>query len=248
MHGAPGTPGAGAGGVRIAPIVLKILVTVVVSTGIYTLTELLDLTGDKLWQIAVSVVIGGSVFIVQYMIDFERRLDTVETGHREHSRELGVQFNQLSEAAGLLSDLDEAGMSTSDARRLIKSLSRVGQQGPEIVKAFARSEVESLASVVTDLTGMTAHWPRDNNEWLIRLTEWDDRVAAGGHAFALVDYYKVIILLPWTHPPPSHGSSLNFKLLVHRRPQILSSITFVGRRLNGISSKTWATCSTFPPS
>lgn len=171
MHGAPGTPGPGAGGVRIAPIVLKILVTVVVSTGIYALTELLNLTGDKLWQIAVSVVIGGSVFIVQYLIDFERRLDTVETGHREHSRELGVQFNQLSEAAGLLSDLDEAGMSTGDARRLIKSLSRVGQQGPEIVKAFARSEVESLASVVTDLTGMTAHWPRDNNEWLIRLTE-----------------------------------------------------------------------------
>ncbi|MFF1272936.1 DUF6879 family protein [Streptomyces marokkonensis] len=150
---------------------LKILVTVVVSTVAYVLTNLVDQSGDELWKIAVAVVIGGSALIVQYMVDFEQRLVTVETGHRERSRELGVQFNQLSEAAGLLSELDEAGMSTSDARRLIKSLNRVGQQGPEIVKAFARSEVENLASVVTDLTGMTAHWPRDNNEWLIRLTE-----------------------------------------------------------------------------
>jgi hypothetical protein len=151
--------------------VLKVLITVVVSTVAYVLTNLVNQSGDDLWKIAVSVVIGGSALIVQYMVDFEQRLATVETGHRERNRELAVQFNQLSEAAGLLSELDQAGMSTSDARRLIKSLNRVGQQGPEIVKAFARSEVESLASVVTDLTAMTAHWPRDNNEWLIRLTE-----------------------------------------------------------------------------
>ncbi|MGY3201578.1 DUF6879 family protein [Streptomyces sp. TE5632] len=171
MHGAPPTPGPAAGGLRVAPIVLKILVTIVVSTVAYVLTNLVNQSGDELWKIAVSVVIGGSALIVQYMVDFEQRLGTVETGHREQSRELEAQFNKLSEAAGLLSELDQAGMSTSDARRLIKSLNRVGQQGPEIVKAFARSEVESLASVVTDLTGMTAHWPRDNNEWLIRLTE-----------------------------------------------------------------------------
>ncbi|MEV8242423.1 hypothetical protein ACFWJV_02990 [Streptomyces rochei] len=171
MPGGAGTPGPAAGGVRIAPVVLKVLITVVVSTVAYVITNLFDQTGDDLWKIAVSVVIGGSALIVQYMVDFEQRLGAVESGHRERSRELEGHFNHLSDAAGLLGELDQAGMSTSDARRLIKSLNRVGAQGPEIVKAFARSEVENLASVVTDLTGMTAHWPRDNNEWLIRLTE-----------------------------------------------------------------------------
>lgn len=175
MQGDPGTPGPATMGVRVAPLVLKVLITVVVSTVAYVLTNLVDQSGDELWKIAVAVVIGGSALIVQYMVDFEQRLATVETGHRERSRRLEEHFDHLSDAAALLSDLDEAGMSTSDAKRLIKSLRRVGQQGPEIVKAFARSEVESLASVVTDLTGMSAHWPRDNNEWLIRLTQCAQR-------------------------------------------------------------------------
>ncbi|PWI12936.1 hypothetical protein DI272_01345 [Streptomyces sp. Act143] len=160
---------------HVAPLVLKILITVVVSMVAYVLTNLVKQSGDELWKIAVAVVIGGSTLIVQYMVDFEQRLGTLETGHMEGSRRLEEHFDHLSDAAALLSDLDDAGMSTSDAKRLIKNLRRVGQQGPEIVKAFARSEVESLASVVTDLTGMSAHWPRDNNEWLIRLTQCAQR-------------------------------------------------------------------------
>ncbi|MFF5494413.1 DUF6879 family protein [Streptomyces aquilus] len=175
MQGEPGTPRPAAGGVHVAPLMLKILVTVVVSMVAYVLTNLVNQSGDELWKIAVAVVIGGSALIVQYMVDFEQRLGTLETAHTERSRRLEEHFDQLSDAAALLSDLDDAGMSTSDAKRLIKNLRRVGRQGPEIVKAFARSEVESLASVVTDLTGMSAHWPRDNNEWLIRLTQCAQR-------------------------------------------------------------------------
>ncbi|AZP15109.1 hypothetical protein EJC51_02575 [Streptomyces aquilus] len=175
MQGDPGTPRPATSGVHVAPLVLKILITVVVSMVAYVLTNLVKQSGDELWKIAVAVVIGGSALIVQYMVDFEQRLGMVETGHMERSRRLEEHFDHLSDAAALLSDLDDAGMSTSDAKRLIKNLRRVGQQGPEIVKAFARSEVESLASVVTDLTGMSAHWPRDNNEWLIRLTQCAQR-------------------------------------------------------------------------
>ncbi|WP_340379708.1 hypothetical protein U5640_30540 [Streptomyces sp. SS7] len=171
MDGASGTPGpATTGGVRIAPVVLKTLITVVVSTVAYVITNLVNQSGDDLWKLAVSIVIGGSALIVQYLVDFEQRLTAMETGQRRRTEELHEHFVHLSEAAGLLSELDQAGMSTSDVRRLIRSATRVGAHGPEIAKAFARAEIDSLASVVTELTGMTAHWPRDNNEWLLRLT------------------------------------------------------------------------------
>ncbi|WP_251096671.1 hypothetical protein [Streptomyces sp. Caat 7-52] len=171
MAGEPGTPRPGtAGGAWVPPVVLKTLITVVVGTVAYVVTNLINQSEDELWKLAMSVVIGGAALIVQYMVDFEKRLGSVESGQRNQTRVLGDQFIQLSEAAALLNELDQAGMSTGDARRLIKSASQVGLQGPDIVKAFARAEIESLASVVTDLTGMTAHWQRDNNEWLIRLT------------------------------------------------------------------------------
>ncbi|MFF8532378.1 hypothetical protein ACF07B_10530 [Streptomyces sp. NPDC015532] len=101
MHGASGTPGP-AGGARIAPIVLK---TIVVSTIAYVLTNLVHQSGDELWKIAVSVVIGGSALIIQCMVDFEQRLAEMETGQRECSREHQEHFMQLSEAAGLLREL-----------------------------------------------------------------------------------------------------------------------------------------------
>ncbi|GAB7104472.1 hypothetical protein JCM4814A_27860 [Streptomyces phaeofaciens JCM 4814] len=156
---------------RIAPVVLKTLITVAVTTVAYVITDLIDLSRDGLWKLGMSVAIGCSALIVQYLVDVERRLTSTEAGERERARGLQDHLTRLSEDAGLLTELDRAGMSTSGARRLLTSASQVGLQGPEIMKAFVRAELERLASVVTGLTAMTAHWPRDNDEWLIGLTE-----------------------------------------------------------------------------
>ncbi|MGW1268856.1 hypothetical protein [Streptomyces sp. NPDC002491] len=173
MDGEPGTPGPGTrSGVQIAPVLLKTLVTVVVGTVAYVITNLIDQSQDELWKLAMSIVIGGSALIVQYMVDFEKRLDSVETGQHAQTRELHDHYTRLSDAAGLLHELDQVGMSTDDAKRLIRSATQVGLHGgTDIVKDFVRAEIKSLGSVVTDLTGGTAHWPRDNNEWLISLTK-----------------------------------------------------------------------------
>ncbi|MFF6783402.1 hypothetical protein [Streptomyces sp. NPDC012510] len=152
-------------------MVLKTLITVVVGTVAYVVTNLIDQSQDELWKLAMSIVIGGSALIVQYMVDFEKRLDAVETGQRTQTRELHDHYTRLSDAAGLLHELDEVGMSTDDVKRLIRGATQVGRHGTDLVKDFARAEITSLASVVTDLTGRTAHWQRDNNEWLISLTK-----------------------------------------------------------------------------
>ncbi|MGW2614223.1 hypothetical protein [Streptomyces sp. NPDC001500] len=172
MDGEPGTPGPGTRtGVQIAPVVLKTLITVVVGTVAYIVTNLIDQSQDELWKLAMSIVIGGSALIVQYMVDFEKRLGGVEAGQRAQTRELHDHYTRLSDAAGLLHELDEVGMSTDDVKRLVKGATQVGLHGTNLVKDFARAEIKSLASVVTDLTGRTAHWQRDNNEWLIGLTK-----------------------------------------------------------------------------
>ncbi|MDX3803749.1 hypothetical protein [Streptomyces sp. AK04-3B] len=172
MDGEPGAPGPGTGsGVQIAPVLLKTLVTVVVGTVAYVITNLIDQSQDELWKLAMSVVIGGSALIVQYMVDFEKRLGSVEAGQRAQTRELHDHYTRLSDAAGLLHELDQVGMSTDDAKRLIRGATQVGLHGTDLVRDFARAEIRSLSSVVTDLTGRTVHWQRDNNEWLISLTK-----------------------------------------------------------------------------
>lgn len=89
MDGEPGTPGRARGGLHIPPVVLKVLITVAVGTGTYVITNLVDQSEEELWQIALAVLIGGATLIVQYMVDFEQRLGSVETGQRQNRRELG---------------------------------------------------------------------------------------------------------------------------------------------------------------
>jgi hypothetical protein len=185
MDGEPGIPGPTAGGLRISPVVLKTLVTIVVATIAYVITNLINQSQDELWKLAVSIVIGGAALIVQYMVDFEQRLASVETGHHEHRRDLRQDlatqhrevtdlvdrgFQRVGEVTGLFNGLDRSGMDAGDVTRLVRSATQVGSQGPEIVQAFARAEIERLASVMTELTSKTADWAGENNDWLIALT------------------------------------------------------------------------------
>ncbi|MGV9993383.1 hypothetical protein [Streptomyces sp. NPDC003374] len=171
MDGERGTPdSATTREPRIPPVVLKTLVTIVVGTVAYVITNMINQSQDELWKLAMSVVIGGAALIVQYMVDFEQRLASVETGQRTHTQRILDDFTRVDEVGGLLKGLDESGMSAEDVTRLVRSATQVGLQGPPIVKAFTRAEIASLSSVLAALTGMTAVWERDNIEWLIRLT------------------------------------------------------------------------------
>ncbi|MGW4913520.1 hypothetical protein [Streptomyces sp. NPDC004270] len=166
MDGEQGTSGP-----KVPPIVLKTLITVVVGTVAYVITNVIDQSQDELWKLAVSIIIAGSALIVQYMVDFEQRLTEVEHGRRTGTRKILDEFARVHDVAEIIKGLDNSGMSTEDITRLIRSASEVGLHGPPIMRAFTRAEISSLSSVLTALTGMTAVWERDNIEWLIRLTQ-----------------------------------------------------------------------------
>lgn len=171
----PGIRGPAAGGLRIPPVVLKILITVAVGTVTYVISNLIGPSQEDLWQIALAVVIGGAALIVQYMVDFEQRLAAVETGQRQHRSELTELvdrgFERVGEVTGLFSGLEQSGMNAEDVARLARSATQVGREGPDIVRALARAEIERLASTITKLTSGSADWPGENNDLLIDLTQ-----------------------------------------------------------------------------
>ena len=176
MDGESGIPSPGsAGGVRIPPVLLKTLVTVVVATIAYVITNLINQSQDELWQLAVSIVIGGAALIVQYMIDFERRLASVEralvTHHRDMKDLVSEKFIQVGEVTEIFGKLDRAGLDTENVKLLLQSATEVQSQGPDIVKAFARAELARLASIMVNLTGWTTEWSGENDDWLLGLTE-----------------------------------------------------------------------------
>jgi len=186
MDGEPGTPGRARGGLHIPPVVLKVLITLVVGTGTYAITNLIGQSQQQLWQIALTVVIGGATLIIQYMVDFEQRLNSVENGQRQNSRELEESlaarhqevkglvdqgFRRVSEVTELFSNLDASGMPSEEVSQLVRSAAHAGSQSQGIVKEFARAEITRMASMMTALTSWgTADWEGENNDLLIALT------------------------------------------------------------------------------
>ncbi|MFE2889400.1 hypothetical protein [Streptomyces sp. NPDC059272] len=138
------------------------------------ITNLINQSQDDLWKLTVSIVIGGAALIVQYMIDFERRMASMEvalgTRHQDLRNLVSEKFGQVSEVTGIFDRLDRAGLDTDDVKLLLRSASEVQSQGPNIVKAFAHAELERLTSVMVNLTGHTADWLGQNNDWLLSLT------------------------------------------------------------------------------
>ncbi|GAA4999170.1 DUF6879 family protein [Streptomyces siamensis] len=210
MDGSSGasTPASGsssAEGLRIPPVLLKTLVTAIVATIAYVITNLIDQEQDKLWQIAVSVVIGGATLIVQYMIEFERRLTQVVGGQRTHADDVvdrltahhgemqtlvDQKFADISEATELFCELDRSVLRSDGVPRLARSATRVTSLGHGLVSDFAHEEIERLASMMENLTSLSTDCPGENHDWLMALTKCAKVTMDATSSFVERDYWN----------------------------------------------------------
>lgn len=170
-----GDGGPAAGGPRVPPVVLKILITVAVATVTYVISNLIAPSQEDLWQLALAVVIGGAALIVQYMVDFEQRLEAVEAGRRQQNRELSRLvdrgFERVGEVTGLFGRLTDSKMPEDEVLRLVRSAAQVGSQGQGFIQRFAQAEITRLAKTMTELAAGTVDWEGENTDTLIALTK-----------------------------------------------------------------------------
>ncbi|MGW3492238.1 DUF6879 family protein [Streptomyces sp. NPDC001020] len=187
--------GASSGEVRAAPrnrdepqtakLLKRTLITILVATGTYVLTNVLDQDKNQVWQLTVSVVLGGAALIIQYLVEFEERLEAMEEGQKKRIREMkdrlgghhaemlavvDDRFAKINDATELFSQVDRSVLRSDGVTRLARKYTQVGEQGSEIVKTFAQEEIARLASLMESLSNGSADCPGENHEWLIDLT------------------------------------------------------------------------------
>ncbi|WP_285511195.1 DUF6879 family protein [Streptomyces sp. NBRC 14336] len=170
---------------RRSKLFRKTLVTVLVATGAFFLTDVLSPEAGQLWQWTMSVVLGCAVLIVQYLVDFGERLEAMEEAQRrrirtmrdslaDHHREMRAavdeSFAKINAATELFSQVDRSVLRSDGVTRLARKYTQVGEHGSEIVKRFAQEEIASLAQLMESLSNGTADCPGENHEWLIDLT------------------------------------------------------------------------------
>ncbi|KUJ36427.1 hypothetical protein MBT84_28680 [Streptomyces sp. MBT84] len=170
---------------RISKLLRKTLLTVVVAAGTYVLTNVLDQDKNQVWQLTVSVVLGGAALIIQYLVEFEQRLEAMEGSQKKRIREMrdslashheqmrravDESFSKINDATELFSQVDRSVLRSDGVTRLARKYTQVGEHGSELVKTFAQEEIGRLASLMESLSNGSADCPGENHDWLIDLT------------------------------------------------------------------------------
>jgi uncharacterized protein DUF6879 len=170
---------------RISKLLRKTLLTVVVAAGTYVLTNVLDQDKNQVWQLTVSVVLGGAALIIQYLVEFEQRLEAMEASQKKRIREMrdslashheqmrravDESFSKINDATELFSQVDRSVLRSDGVTRLARKYTQVGEHGSELVKTFAQEEIGRLASLMESLSNGSADCPGENHDWLIDLT------------------------------------------------------------------------------
>lgn len=165
-------PPALPGPARIPPVLLKTLVTALIGAVSYALTNATN--QPELWKITLSSFLGGAALIIQYMVDFERRLGSVETSLTRHNgemRELVARgFARINEVTELFGLVDRSALAPDGVTRLVRSATQVGSSAPAIMQAFAREEITHLTELMENLNQKLVDYEGEDHDWIVALT------------------------------------------------------------------------------
>ncbi len=140
----------------------KLLVTVVVGGAVYLLTNVVGADEEGPWQLVMSVLCGGNVLIVQFLVSFVNQMHAVKDS-------VDKRFADIGKATKLFNEVEK--LRDDGGPRLAENATKVVSGGPEILHEFAHEEINRLAGVMEDLTSLSAESSGENHDWLMTLTK-----------------------------------------------------------------------------
>ncbi|MEU2157936.1 DUF6879 family protein [Streptomyces sp. NPDC019396] len=157
----------------IPPFLLKTLITVVIGGFTYALTNATD--QPEVWKLTASIFLGGAAMIIQYMVDFERRLGAVESSLTVHNSEMkglvAEGFAKINQATELFGLVEGSALRPDGVTRLVRNATSVGSDGPPIIRAFAQAEINRLATLMANLNQQHTDYDGEDHDWIVSLTQ-----------------------------------------------------------------------------
>jgi hypothetical protein len=153
-------------------VLRKIVVTTVTGALSFPLTNLLFSSPTA--QLTMAAGVGGLILMIQFLIDFERRLAAVEGRQLAQVAEIrqAVQqgFTKVNAATKLFSAVETAGLKTDNITRLVEKAVAIGPHAPPLLTTFIQTEMERLAQFLHELGDQEATYDGEDRDWLLALT------------------------------------------------------------------------------
>jgi len=132
----------------------KGLTTLSVSGAVYLITSLY--VGDEImWSVMLSVFIGGVLLVVQFLAEFENRLQTVENGQRHYFATVEDQIKYgsagINDTSELFGRIEDSAI-RADLKRLIRNSANLDHSAHTLIHLFASSEIARLSELMKGLS------------------------------------------------------------------------------------------------
>ena len=145
------------------------------ATGTVTFMVTNGLNQPQSTCITLSILIGGVVLIVRFLVDFEKRLTTVERVQRESTadmkRMVGDAFNEISEATALFGLIEASALQTDLVTQLVRNSTQISPDSPPIIYQFVQAKIKETSDFLKQLAeGGTVTYYGEDRDWLLGLT------------------------------------------------------------------------------
>lgn len=167
--------GEGSGVIRTA------LITVATGGTTFLITNGLD--QPQAICIMLSILIGGIVLMVRFLVEFEKRLAAVEKlekdGMADMKELVGNAFSKINEATELFGSIEASALQTDLVTQLVRNSTAISPNSPPIVYQFVQAKIKETSDFLKQLSeGGTVTYYGEDRDWLLGLTR---------HATASVD-------------------------------------------------------------
>lgn len=153
-------------------ILRKILVSLIVGGFVYFITEL---TGqDAIWNLTMSIFLGGLTLVVQLLMSFENRLAAVEEAGTDHMARIEVMvrsgFAKINEITELFNLVESSALRTDAITQLVRHATLIDPSSPPLVLRFAQSEVIRFSTFLKDVSESgNVIYEGEDRDWLLTL-------------------------------------------------------------------------------
>jgi hypothetical protein len=158
---------------RLSKVMRKVVIALITGGVAFVLTNLAK--KDPLLSITLSVLVGGSALVVQFLVQFENRLREVQLGQEEQARQIRAcvdeRFRAISEATELFHLIEECAVETESLSRLVRHSTRIKSHLPELVHRLAQRELDRMSEFLKGLgEGVETIYEGEDRDWLLSLT------------------------------------------------------------------------------
>jgi hypothetical protein len=159
----------------VGPKVLRrVALTVLAGGTTYLATNLAD--QPQMWAITLSAFISGVTLVLQFLIEFEKRLASVEAA-----------FSKVSEAAELFHSVEASALGAEVLKRFVRDSTQLDGTASPLVLSLAQNEVIRTSEFLKELSeGREVSYEGEDQVWLLTLTR-DARYTIDATSLTTVD-------------------------------------------------------------